>query len=60
MAGFLYHQYMYNSLQLNQANSKFTNVAQATSAANTDWSWSVLLTDYDHDTDKDVFHNQWV
>ena len=53
-AGF-HHQYMYNSLQLNQSNNTFTNVAQATSMANTDWSWSVLLTDYDHDTDKDVF-----
>lgn len=53
-AGF-HHQYMYNSLQLNQSNNKFTNIAQATSMANTDWSWSVLLSDYDHDTDKDVF-----
>ena len=53
-AGF-HHQYMYNSLQLNQSNNKFTNIAQATEMANTDWSWSVLLSDYDHDTDKDVF-----
>ena len=53
-AGF-HHQYMYNSLQLNQSNDKFTNISQATSMANTDWSWSVLLSDYDHDTDKDVF-----
>jgi hypothetical protein len=53
-AGF-HHQYMYNSLQLNQSNNKFTNIAQATSMANTDWSWSVLLSDYDHDTDKDVY-----
>lgn len=53
-AGFHY-QYMYNSLQLNQSNNKFTNISQATSMANTDWSWSVLLSDYDHDTDKDVF-----
>ena len=53
-AGFHY-QYMYNSLQLNQSNNKFANISQATSMANTDWSWSVLLSDYDHDTDKDVF-----
>ena len=50
-----HHQYMYNSLQLNQSNNKFSNVAQATSMANTDWSWSVLLSDYDHDSDKDVY-----
>lgn len=53
-AGFHY-QYMYNSLQLNQSNNQFTNISQATSMANTDWSWSVLLSDYDHDLDKDVF-----
>ncbi|MEM8927854.1 MAG: VCBS repeat-containing protein [Bacteroidota bacterium] len=50
-----HYQYMYNSLQLNQSGNKFTNIAQATSMANTDWSWSVLLSDYDHDSDKDVF-----
>ncbi len=53
-AGFQ-HQYMYNSLQLNHGNNKYSNIAQATSMANTDWSWSVLMSDYDHDTDKDVF-----
>jgi len=53
-AGF-HHQFMYNSLQLNQGNNKFSNIAQATSMANTDWSWSVLMSDFDHDTDKDVF-----
>ena len=53
-AGF-HHQYMYNSLQLNQSNNKFSNVGQATSMANTDWSWSVLLSDFDNDMDKDVF-----
>ena len=50
-----HHQYMYNSLQLQQADQKHTNIAQATSMANTDWSWSVLLSDFDHDTDKDVY-----
>ncbi len=53
-AGF-HHQYMYNSLQLNQGGKTFTNIAQATQMANTDWSWSVLLSDFDHDGDKDVY-----
>ena len=53
-AGF-HHQYMYNSLQLNTANNSFSNIAQATTMANTDWSWSVLLSDFDQDTDRDVF-----
>jgi len=53
-AGF-HHQYMYNSLQLSTTNNKFINISQATAMANTDWSWSVLLSDFDHDTDKDVY-----
>ncbi|RNC89274.1 MAG: hypothetical protein ED555_07170 [Allomuricauda sp.] len=53
-AGF-HHQYMYNSLQLNLDDNKFSNVAQATSMANTDWSWSVLMSDFDHDTDRDIY-----
>jgi hypothetical protein len=53
-AGF-HHQYMYNSLQLNLGNNKFSNIAQLTNLANTDWSWSVLMADYDLDTDKDIF-----
>ena len=53
-AGF-HHQYMFNSLQLNQIDNRFSNIAQATSMANTDWSWSVLMSDFDHDTDRDIY-----
>lgn len=53
-AGF-HHQYMYNSLQLNLGNNKFSNIIQQTNLASTDWSWSVLLGDYDLDSDKDVY-----
>lgn len=53
-AGF-HHQYMYNSLQLQTADLKFSNVSQATEMANTDWSWSVLMSDFDLDSYKDVF-----
>jgi len=53
-AGF-HHQYMYNSLQLQTADLKFSNISQAVSIANTDWSWSVLMSDFNHDTHKDVF-----
>lgn len=53
-AGF-HHQYMYNSLQLNIGNNKFSNISQATSMANTDWSWSVLMSDFNLDSYKDVF-----
>lgn len=50
-----HYQYMFNSLQLHQGENKFSNVAQATSMANTDWSWSVLMSDFDHDSDRDVY-----
>jgi len=50
-----HHQYMYNSLQLNTGLNTFSNISQATKTANTDWSWSVLMTDFDHDQDKDIY-----
>ena len=53
-AGYHY-QYMYNSLQLNLGNDHFSNVVQLTGMASTDWSWSVLMSDFDLDTDKDVY-----
>lgn len=53
-AGF-HFQYMYNSLQLNAGQGHFSNVAQQTGMASTDWSWSVLMSDFDLDSDKDVY-----
>lgn len=49
------HQYMFNSLQLNLGNNKFNDIAQLTETANTDWSWSVLMSDFDNDEDADIF-----
>jgi len=49
------YQYMYNSLQLNLGNNKFNNISQLTKTANTDWSWSVLMSDFDNDEDKDIY-----
>ncbi|WP_445384277.1 VCBS repeat-containing protein [Robiginitalea sp. IMCC44478] len=53
-AGYHY-QYMYNSLQLNNGQNHFSNIAQLTGVANTDWSWSVLMSDFDLDADKDIY-----
>lgn len=49
------HQYMFNSLQLNLGKNYFSNISQLTSMASTDWSWSVLMSDFDNDGLKDVF-----
>lgn len=48
------HQYMYNSLQKNIGDSKFNNIAQLSGVANTDWSWSVLMNDFDLDGHKEI------
>ena len=51
----LHHQYMFNSLQLNSGEGYFKNVAHLTKLSKSDWSWSVLLNDYDNNTTNDVF-----
>lgn len=56
----LHHQYMQNSLQMNNGNEKgelplFSNVAKITGVSSTDWSWAGLLADFDNDGQKDLF-----
>ncbi|MEM9646880.1 MAG: VCBS repeat-containing protein [Bacteroidota bacterium] len=48
------YQYMYNSLQKNLGNQKFNNISQLSGVANTDWSWSVLMNDFDLDGHKEI------
>ncbi len=50
-----HYQYMFNSLQLNAGNNHFNNIAQLSEISNTDWSWAVILSDFDHDQNKDIF-----
>ena len=52
-AGYHY-QYMYNSLQKNMGGDKFSNISQLSGVANTDWSWSVLMNDFDLDGHKEI------
>ena len=50
-----YNQYMQNTLQINDANNKFLEVANYAGIAKTDWSWGALLFDMDNDGYKDIY-----
>ena len=49
------HQYMFNTLQLGDESGTFFNVAHYSGLAKTDWSWTVLMNDFDLDGHKDIF-----
>lgn len=48
-------QYKRNTLQLNQGNGTFSDIAMMAGVHATDWSWSPLLADLDNDGWKDLF-----
>jgi len=48
-------QYIQNTLQLNNGNNTFSEVAYFSGVAKTDWSWSGLIFDMDNDGFKDIF-----
>jgi hypothetical protein len=57
----LHHQYMFNTLQLNNGNFKekgipaFSEIGKFAGISNTNWSWAPLLFDMDNDGWQDVF-----
>ncbi|MFE3846461.1 VCBS repeat-containing protein [Flavobacterium sp. LB3P45] len=50
-----FNQYMSNTLQINDGNNKFIEVANYAGVAKTDWSWGALLFDMDNDGYKDIY-----
>ena len=50
-----YHQYTQNTLQLNDGNDKFKEIACFSGVSATDWSWGALMFDADNDANTDIY-----
>lgn len=50
-----YQQYIQNTLQLNNGNNSFSEVAYYSGVEATDWSWAGLLFDMDNDGYRDIY-----
>ena len=49
-----HHQYMMNTLQMNNGDGSFSEVSQLAGLSSTDWSWAPLWADFDNDGHKDL------
>lgn len=50
-----YHQYMHNTLQLNNGDASFSEIAWYSGVSASEWSWGALMFDADNDGYKDLF-----
>jgi hypothetical protein len=50
-----YHQYMHNTLQLNNGDKTFSEIAWYSGVAASDWSWGALMFDAENDGYKDIY-----
>lgn len=48
-------QYVRNALQINNGDGSYSDLAFQTGTADTDWSWTPLLADFNNDGYRDVF-----
>jgi enediyne biosynthesis protein E4 len=49
------HQFTRNALQLNNGDGTFSEVGRLSGAEATDWSWAVLMADFDHNGYNDIY-----
>ena len=50
-----YNQYSQNTLQINQGNGTFKDVAHYSGVSASDWSWGALIFDADFDGNQDLY-----
>lgn len=50
-----YHQFMHNTLQYNNGDETFSEIAWYSGIAASDWSWGALLFDADNDGYRDIY-----
>ncbi|MDC1068414.1 VCBS repeat-containing protein [Candidatus Kapabacteria bacterium] len=50
-----HYEYMFNTLQRNNGDDTYSQIAFIAGMPTTDWSWAPLFADFDNDTDKDLF-----
>lgn len=50
-----YQQYIQNTLQLNNGDGSFSEIAYYSGVHATDWSWAGLMVDLDNDSYRDIF-----